>query len=142
MTGLGLLLLAVLAMVAESSSGKGTFINFSDLNKLYNSKVYMAELFTRPLDGIPFQIGILGHSGVRVTLQDGSKWLIHKGDGYGKSSQTIVVDGRHMSNNWKLKEQKDFRGSKTVSDFVKAGGAEYKLLFDNCHNAANRIMDD
>lgn len=37
----------------------------------------------------------------RVTLQDGSKWLVHKGDDYGKSSQTIVVDGRHMSNNWK-----------------------------------------
>uniref|UniRef100_A0A671M909 Uncharacterized protein n=1 Tax=Sinocyclocheilus anshuiensis TaxID=1608454 RepID=A0A671M909_9TELE len=97
MTGLGLLLLAVLAMVAESSSGKEfdpykyDLSNKSDLNKLYNSKVYMAELFTRPLDGIPFQIGILSHSGVRVTLQDGSKWLIHKGDGYGKSSQTVVV---------------------------------------------------
>ncbi len=29
-----------------------------------------------------------------------------------------------------------------MSDFVKAGGGEYKLLFDNCHNAANRMMDD
>uniref|UniRef100_A0A671QWK2 Uncharacterized protein n=1 Tax=Sinocyclocheilus anshuiensis TaxID=1608454 RepID=A0A671QWK2_9TELE len=141
-TALGLLLLAVLAIVSEPSSGKGTFINFSDLKKLYNSKVYMAERFARPLYGMPFQIGILSHSGVRVTLQDGSKWLIHKGDDYGKSSQTVVVDGHHMSNNWKLKEQKDFGGSKTVSDFVKTGGAEYKLLFDNCHNAANRMMND
>ncbi|KAF4103066.1 hypothetical protein G5714_015949 [Onychostoma macrolepis] len=147
-TALGLLLLAVLAIVSESSSGKekGPYkydlSNKSDLNKLYNSKVYMAERFTRPLNGMPFQIGILSHSGVRVTLHDGSKWLIHKGDDYGKSSQTIVVYGRHMSNNWTLKEQKDFGGSKTVSDFVKAGGEEYKLLFDNCHNAANRMMGD
>uniref|UniRef100_A0A673FW69 LRAT domain-containing protein n=1 Tax=Sinocyclocheilus rhinocerous TaxID=307959 RepID=A0A673FW69_9TELE len=140
-TALGLLLLAVLAIVSESSSGKSTFINFSDLKKLYNSKVYMAERFARPLDGMPFQIGILSHSGVSDST-DGSKWLIHKGDDYGKSSQTVVVDGHHMSNNWKLKEQKDFGGSKTVSDFVKAGGAEYKLLFDNCHNAANWMMND
>ncbi len=29
-----------------------------------------------------------------------------------------------------------------MSDFVKAGGEEYKLLFDNCHNAAKRMMND
>ncbi len=28
-----------------------------------------------------------------------------------------------------------------MSDFVKAGGEEYKLLFDNCHNAADRMMN-
>ncbi len=38
-------------------------------------------------------------------------------------------------------ETKNFRGSKTVSDFVKAGGTNYKLLFDNCHDAADRMMD-
>ncbi|XP_067250733.1 uncharacterized protein [Chanodichthys erythropterus] len=147
-TALGLLFLAMLAMVAESSwgNGKGNSYNYdlskmSDLRKLYNSKVFKAERMTRPLEGMSFQAGILSHSGVRVTLEDGTKWLVHKGDGYGISSQTVVVAARHMSSNWKIVETKDFRGSKTVSDFVKAGGTNYKLLFDNCHNAADRMMD-
>jgi len=38
-------------------------------------------------------------------------------------------------------ETKNFGGSKTVSAFVKAGGTDYKLLFDNCHDAAGRMMD-
>jgi len=40
-------------------------------------------------------------SAFRVTLEDGTKWLVHKGDGYGISTQTVVVDARHMSRNWK-----------------------------------------
>ncbi|XP_052000141.1 uncharacterized protein LOC127656048 isoform X4 [Xyrauchen texanus] len=155
-TPLGLVLLAMLAMVTESSwgNGKGNSYNYdlskmSDLRKLYNSKVYKAERMTRPLEGMSFKLGILSHSGVRsssgpafrVTLEDGTKWLVHKGDGYGISSQTVVVDARHMSNNWKIVETKNFGGSKTVSDFVKAGGTDYKLIFDNCHDASGRMMD-
>ncbi|KAK7147189.1 hypothetical protein R3I94_009896 [Phoxinus phoxinus] len=147
-TALGLLFLAMLAMVAESSWGNGSgnsysydLTKMSDLRKLYNSKVFKAERMTRPLEGMSFQIGKLSHSGVRVTLEDGTKWLVHKGDGFGISTQTVVVDARHMSSKWKIVETKDFRGSKTVSAFVKAGGTDYKLLFDNCHNAADRMMD-
>ena len=28
---------------------------------------------------------------------------MHKGSGYGKSSQTVVVDAKHMSSNWKVR---------------------------------------
>uniref|UniRef100_A0A8C2CVP6 Uncharacterized protein n=1 Tax=Cyprinus carpio TaxID=7962 RepID=A0A8C2CVP6_CYPCA len=147
-TALGLLLLAMVVMVAESEWGsdKGNSYSYdlskmSDLRKLYNSKVFKAERMTRPLKGVTFQVGKLSHSGVRVTLEDGTKWLIHKGDGFGISSQTVVVAARHMSNTWTIVETKDFRGSKTVSDFVKAGGTDYKLLFDNCHDAADRMME-
>ncbi|XP_052473399.1 uncharacterized protein LOC128029987 [Carassius gibelio] len=146
-TALGLLLLSTVVMLAESSwgNGKGNSYSYdlskmSDLRKLYNSKVFMAERMTRPLEGMSFQLGKLSHSGVRVTLEDGTKWLVHKGDGYGISTQTVVVAARHISSNWKIVETKDFRGSKTVSDFVKAGGTNYKLLFDNCHDAADRMM--
>ncbi|NP_001373348.1 uncharacterized protein LOC101883708 precursor [Danio rerio] len=146
-TALALLLLAMFSMVAESSwgNGKGNSYNYdlskmSDLRKLYNSKVFKAERMTRPLEGMSFQVGVLSHSGVRVTIEDGTIWLVHKGDGYGISSQTVVVAARHMSSNWKIVETKNFGGSKTVSDFVKAGGTDYKLLFDNCHDAANRMM--
>uniref|UniRef100_A0A673L7A8 Uncharacterized protein n=1 Tax=Sinocyclocheilus rhinocerous TaxID=307959 RepID=A0A673L7A8_9TELE len=92
-TALGLILLAIVAVVAEFSwgNGKGNSYSYdlskmSDLRKLYNSKVFMAEMMTRPLEGMSFQLGKLSHSGVRVTLEDGTKWLVHKGDGYGISS--------------------------------------------------------
>ncbi|KAM9489331.1 uncharacterized protein Hap1MRO34_006044 [Clarias gariepinus] len=144
---LGLVVLVTALIVAEASWGsdKGNSYSYdlskmSDLRKLYNSKVYQADRLTRPLEGMSIQVGVLSHSGVRVTLADGTKWLVHKGDGFGISSQTVVVDARHMSNNWKVRETKNFRGSKTVADFVKAGGTDYRLLFDNCHDAAGRMM--
>lgn len=39
----------------------------------------------------------------RVTLADGSQWLIHKGNNFGISSPTVVVDARHMGKKWKVK---------------------------------------
>ncbi|GAA6104013.1 uncharacterized protein LOC108263525 [Tachysurus ichikawai] len=145
---LGVFVLAVALMVAEGSWGTGKGNSYSydlsnkaDLTKLYNSKVYLADRMTRPLEGLNFQAGLVSHSGVRVTLSDGTKWLVHKGDGFGISSQTVVVDARHMSNKWKIRETKNFGGSKMVSDFVRAGGTDYSLIFNNCHNAAGRMMD-
>ncbi|KAK3572209.1 hypothetical protein QTP86_026061, partial [Hemibagrus guttatus] len=146
---LGVFMFVVALMVAEGSWGSDKktsysydLSNASDLRKLYNSKVYLADRMTRPLEGQSFQVGVWSHSGVRVTLADGTKWLVHKGDGFGISSQTVVVDARHMSSSWRIRETKNFRGSKTVSDFVRAGGTDYSLLFNNCHNAAGRMMDD
>ncbi|XP_062402096.1 uncharacterized protein LOC134092927 [Sardina pilchardus] len=145
-TGVTLVVLAMLVVAAHCGVGEGTnsynydLHKMSDLTKLYNSKVYVADRMTRPLSGMTVQIGPLSHSGVRVTLEDGTKWLVHKGDGYGISSQTVVVHARHMANNWKIKETKNFRGSKTVSDFVRAGGTDYSLMFDNCHDASGRMF--
>ncbi|XP_036393905.1 uncharacterized protein LOC118784043 [Megalops cyprinoides] len=146
---LAVLLAVLITIVAGglSSGGGGKTYSYdlskkSDLTKLYNSRVYEADRMKRPLDGMPFAIGPLSHSGVRVTLADGSKWLVHKGKDYGISSQTVVVDARHMSSDWKIIETKDFRGSKTVSDFVKAGGTDYSLIFDNCHDGSGRMMDN
>uniref|UniRef100_A0AAZ3QZ36 Uncharacterized protein n=1 Tax=Oncorhynchus tshawytscha TaxID=74940 RepID=A0AAZ3QZ36_ONCTS len=141
-------LLALLVVNVESSfsGGGGGSYNYdiskmSDLRKLYNSKVYEADRMRRPLEGMSFQVGVLSHSGVRVTLADGSQWLVHKGDGFGISSQTVVVAARHMGRDWKAIETKNFKGSKTVSDFVKAGGTDYSLIFDNCHDAAGRMWE-
>ncbi|XP_037392307.1 uncharacterized protein LOC119262934 [Pygocentrus nattereri] len=145
---LSLAVLATVLLLTECSwgTGKGNSYNYdlskmSDLTKLYNSKVYQADRMRRPLEGMSFQAGLLSHSGVRVTLEDGTKWLVHKGDGYGISSQTVVVDARHMSSSWKIIETKNFRGSKRVADFVKAGGTDYSLIFDNCHDASGRMME-
>lgn len=37
----------------------------SALTRLYNSPVYLAERMKRPLDGVPFMLGPISHSGVR-----------------------------------------------------------------------------
>uniref|UniRef100_A0A3P8UEM6 Uncharacterized protein n=1 Tax=Cynoglossus semilaevis TaxID=244447 RepID=A0A3P8UEM6_CYNSE len=87
----------------------------------------------RPLEGMSSWLGPISHSGVRVTLGDGRQFLVHKGDGYGISSQTVVTDARHMSRNWE--------GTKTVSDFVREGGPDYNLLLDNCHLGSRRMMN-
>ncbi|KAJ8290758.1 hypothetical protein GJAV_G00017130 [Gymnothorax javanicus] len=140
-------IVAVTVVAGGSSSSSGSkgysydLSKMSDLTKLYNSPVYKAERLKRPMDGLSFTLGVLSHSGVRVTLDDGSQWLVHKGDEYGIKSQTVVVDAKHMSSKWKIVETKDFGGSKTVSDFVKAGGTDYSLIFDNCHHGAGRMMD-
>lgn len=39
----------------------------------------------------------------RLTTESGNQYLVHKGSGYGKSSQTVVVDAKHMSSNWKVR---------------------------------------
>ncbi|CAL8248818.1 unnamed protein product [Lota lota] len=146
-------LMAELVLVAESSfsfsfslGGGASPFSFdlskgSDLTRLYNSPVKEAVRMRRPLGKTGFQLGSLSHSGVKVTLQDGSSWLVHKGDEFGQSSQTVVVDAKHMSPSWKALETKDFRGTKTVADFVRAGGSDYSLLSDNCHDGADRMMD-
>ena len=64
---------------------------------------------------------------------------MHKGSGYGVSSETVVTNARHMSNNWKAVGAKDVSGVK-VADYVKAGGKDYNLAFDNCHDGRKRGM--
>ncbi|XP_070823073.1 uncharacterized protein [Chaetodon trifascialis] len=140
------LTLTLLAPSAEASTGGGTSnhnyeLSGDALRRLYNSAVYKAERMKRPLDGAPFMLGVFSHSGVRVTLADGSRWLIHKGQNYGISSQTVVVNARHMSSDWKVVKEGNFLGRKTVADFVATGGSDYDLLFDNCHWASVRMMN-
>lgn len=38
-------------------------------------------------------------------------------------------------------ESKDFEGTKTVSDLVGAGGTNYRLIGENCHDACDNIMN-
>uniref|UniRef100_A0A3B3UFJ5 Uncharacterized protein n=1 Tax=Poecilia latipinna TaxID=48699 RepID=A0A3B3UFJ5_9TELE len=117
----------------------------SALTDLYNKRVHLAEAMRRPLGNLPVTIGIISHCGVRsVKLKSmETLWLIHKGGGYGVSSQTVVTDAQHMSSNWRVssKHTKHLRGTKTVSDLVGAGGPNYRLIGDNCHNACGNIIN-
>ena len=136
-----LCLILVLAIV-----GHGLTEAYS-LSYLYNSRVRLAERYERPLASsasIPSWISNalgLKHSGVVVTLQnEGHRYLVHKGDEYGRSSQTVVVDADFMrARNWKLTASKTIRRSR-VADYVRAGGSHYNVLHDNCHDASRRMM--
>ncbi|CAJ1061337.1 uncharacterized protein LOC121641292 [Xyrichtys novacula] len=146
-----LLLVLVLSLPVDSSfsfsfgsrGSRNRNYDFSgpDLTKLYNSGVYKAEKVVRPLGNLKDTYGPISHSGVRVTREDGSQFLIHKGDGYGVSSQTVVVKADHMSSAWKTVSSKDFNGGKTVADFVKAAGETYDICSANCHHAADDMMN-
>ena len=112
----------------------------SGTTKIYNQKVTKVEHVTRPMgsSGGSAKIPFVHHHGTVVTTNTGNRYLVHKGDGYGKSSQTVVTDARHMSGKWRTTETRSVQGH-TVSDFVKAGGAKYKLATDNCIHSANRM---
>uniref|UniRef100_A0A8C5FLM3 Uncharacterized protein n=1 Tax=Gadus morhua TaxID=8049 RepID=A0A8C5FLM3_GADMO len=131
----------ILAFPCANSLNGASSYNFdiakkSDLTRLYNSKVYKAERMRRPFGILGTTIGPISHTGFVVTLEDGSRGLIHKGNGFGNSSQTVVVDVKHMSSDWK----NNFKGKKTVADFVADGGSKYCLLFNNCRDATTRMM--
>jgi len=44
---------------------------------------------TRPLGGSGGSLGVK-HSGVVVTTTSGDRWLVHKGSGYGESSNKLL----------------------------------------------------
>ena len=70
-----------------------------------------------------------------------ARHLIHKGEGYGKSSQTVVVDAKHMSNKWSTVETRGVQGH-TVGDFVKTSGPDYSIpKWDHCITSANKLTN-
>nr|AAW47576.1 hypothetical protein [Pectinaria gouldii] len=111
----------------------------SGLTSLYNSRVTHAEHWERPLGSSSVMFGPFRHSGVVVTTDTGDRWLIHKGDGYGRSSQTVVTRAGHMSPRWRQVEGHDVSGS-SLADYVRAGGANYGIATDNCHHGRCRMM--
>ncbi|KAI0213582.1 hypothetical protein LSAT2_001389 [Lamellibrachia satsuma] len=111
----------------------------SELTRLYNQPVRRVTHVERPLTGLSTMVGPIRHSGVVVETQDGRRHLIHKGKDYGRSSQTVVTDARHMSRNWRPVQSRPVSGS-SVGDFVRAGGRDYSTIGDNCHNGRCRMM--
>ncbi|VDI32954.1 Hypothetical predicted protein, partial [Mytilus galloprovincialis] len=118
-------------------------MNKKSLTKLYNSKVTKVESVSRPLNGFLGKIGIK-HTGVVATTKNGGKFLVHKGPGYGKSSSTVVVNAKHMSNKWKKTGEKTAPVGKTISDVMKDGYVNKKYGFlpnqKICWGASKNIM--
>ncbi|KAM8735715.1 uncharacterized protein AB9X84_024068 [Acanthopagrus schlegelii] len=133
------LVLTLLPVSVESWSDG--YLSGAELTRLYNSPVYKAERMKQPLGSSGFILGPLSHSGVRVTLGDDSQWLVHKGANFGISSQTVVTTAKYMGSDWRVVKEGNFQGRKTVGDFVATGGSNYNFLFDNCHWASIRMME-
>ncbi|CAC5407028.1 unnamed protein product [Mytilus coruscus] len=118
-------------------------MNKKGLTKLYNSEVTKVESYSRPLTGILGKIGV-PHTGVVATTKDGGKFLVHKGRDYGKSSDTVVVDAKHMSSKWTKTGEKPVAAGKTISDVMKDGYVNKKYGFGKnqkiCWDASKNIM--
>jgi hypothetical protein len=117
-------------------------LDAQSLTELYNSRVTSAQRYERPLDmRAPqwFKNLLPNHCGVVVTLANGQRWMVHKGNEFGQASQTVVVSARHMSSNWQLKQTKSIRNSR-VASYVSAGGKNYNAITDNCLHACSRMM--
>lgn len=75
-----------------------------------------------------------------MTTSSGDRWLVHKGSGYGESSETVVTNAKHMSEDWKSGGSQSLKPGTRVADYVKAGGRHYSLLSDNCHHGSKRMI--
>lgn len=136
----------------------------SGLTTLFNERVISSQPVERPLKGPgggKFGQGAIAaanfvgiktshsgkndratHSGSLVTTSDGKQYLVHKGDGFGKSSNTVVTDAKHMSSKWKpAGPTTNVAGRASISDFVKAGGKDYNVRGKNCHNATSKMQN-
>ncbi|XP_053392315.1 uncharacterized protein LOC128554997 [Mercenaria mercenaria] len=119
--------------------------NQAELTKLYNSNVVKAEYVKRPMtssDGRK-RIPLIPHAGVRLTLDNGDKYLLHKGPDYGKSSDTVITPASNMKQStWTAKKSAPVQG-KIVNDFMKNALPDKKWNAWNgnhCINAAKRAF--
>ncbi|XP_031157324.1 uncharacterized protein LOC116051219 [Sander lucioperca] len=89
---------------------------------IYDAPVFKAERMKRPLEGTGFEIGPISHSGVRVTLANGSQWLVHKQKSH---ADTVVASARDMSSNGKGLV---IKGKKYVNNYVNKYGDSFDTV--------------
>ncbi|CAF2155188.1 unnamed protein product [Rotaria magnacalcarata] len=135
---------------SSSSSSKNSQFHYThnkqQLNTLYNKLIQSIQEYSRPLQ-IPgvfaTWVGI-NHWGQVATHEDGQRFLVHKGNNFGKNSQTVAVDARYMSNNWSPRGSAvnvNPEKSVNLADLVKSGGAYYNPICDNCMHGSQRMQE-
>ncbi|CAJ0846790.1 12975_t:CDS:2 [Entrophospora sp. SA101] len=87
------------------------------LVELYRTNVKSADIVKRKIRNGGGSTSIL-HIGLRVTIDDGRKFLIHSTNA---SSAQVITDARHMNdNNWKtVEEGLTPKNDTTVGSFMK-----------------------
>ena len=86
----------------------------------------------------------LMHSGVILTTEDGSKYLIHKGKDFGtKGQHTEIVkpndtmyDKVYRNVGGPIKP----KNHKIIEEYFKASGNGYDFMKDNCHDGTERMI--
>ncbi|XP_078108140.1 uncharacterized protein LOC144519111 [Sander vitreus] len=102
--------------------------------RLYDAPVFKAEKMKRPLESTSFEIGPISHSGVRVTLANGSQWLVHKQKNCFKSND-VVASTRDMSSNGKGLV---IKGNKCINNYVnKYGNSSDTVVISAQHMGSN-----
>ena len=52
----------------------------------------------------------------------------------------MVTDANQPMPSWTVTAEKKVEGA-VVGDYMEAGGEEYNVITDNCHDASERMMD-
>lgn len=106
------------------------------MNQLYNSKVVQAQPMRRALGSSSSGIlsGFVAHSGTVVTLADGSRYLIHHGEGYAAEGHnpTVITAVSSMSSSWKSVGA-SYKPNCTVGNMM-GNGKPYNIRGNNCHD--------
>ena len=106
------------------------------MNQLYNSKVIRAQTMRRQLGSSSSSIlsGFVAHSGTVVTLADGSRYLIHHGDGYAAEGHnpTVITPASNMSSAWQPIGA-SYQPNCTVGHMM-GNGKPYNTKGNNCHD--------
>ncbi|CAH1765206.1 12300_t:CDS:2 [Entrophospora sp. SA101] len=109
------------------------------LVELYRTNVKSADIVKRKIRNGGGSTSIL-HIGLRVTIDDGRKFLIHSTNA---SSAQVITDARHMNdNNWKtVEEGLTPKNDTTVGSFMKTARKDggYNLIKNNCHHTVKKI---
>jgi hypothetical protein len=129
--------------VVASRTELKLYASADDKRDLMNSRVIRASKYERALgDGVSYYVSdVLGgkQSGVVATLSDGRRFLVVKGNQYGRGSRTVLILADHMTEDWVKTGTKEVSTS-TLEDFAKAGGDGYNVLNNNGEQAAERMM--
>jgi hypothetical protein len=112
---------------------------FTELMEYYKQPIIQASVVSRPIEGLYWPI----HTGVRVEVEDNSKWLIHHGNDYGTAMDTVVVDAKHMGKTWKVREEIPINTGNnfTIGDIMLYMQANpvYDVWSNNCNQVAAKI---
>jgi hypothetical protein len=130
--------------ILGSATEMKLYNSIQDVHELYNTPVSRAELYERPLDPeTPAPVAqALGYkqSSVVVTLKDGRRFMLVKGNRKGDGLKTILILGDHITDDWVKVGAKEIARS-VLLDFAKAGGLFFDALRDNGKDAAMRMMN-
>jgi len=66
------------------------------------------------------------------------------GNDYSQGSsgcQAVVTDDRYMSSAWRVVDRATCSQRHRLGSYVEEAGCQYNLFFDNCWNAASRMMN-